>query len=93
MAGDNAQTSFTVFGSRGFIGRHVVRAQFGLGRGHDGAIARLAAARGLMAARQWRRGIEELWRVELGGCIESTPAVWKGQIFVGTRAGGFYAIG
>lgn len=40
-------------------------AQFGLGRGHDGAIARLAAARGLMAARQWRRGIEELWRVEL----------------------------
>ena len=24
MAGDNAQTSFTVFGSRGFIGRHVV---------------------------------------------------------------------
>lgn len=40
-------------------------AQFGLGRGYDGAVARLAAARGLMAAGQYRRGIEELWRVEL----------------------------
>ena len=34
----------------------------------------------------------ELWQVQLGGCIESTPAVWKGQIFVGTRAGLFHAI-
>ena len=29
----------------------------------------------------------ELWSVPLGGCIESTPAVWKGRIHVGTRAG------
>jgi len=35
----------------------------------------------------------ELWRIELGGCIESTPAVWKGRIYVGTRAGRFFAIG
>jgi outer membrane protein assembly factor BamB len=35
----------------------------------------------------------ELWRVALGGCIEATPAVWKGQIFVGTRAGAMYGIG
>lgn len=35
----------------------------------------------------------KLWSVELGGCIESTPAVWKGRIFVGTRAGRFFAIG
>lgn len=35
----------------------------------------------------------ELWSVELGGCIESTPAVWRGRIFVGTRAGRFHAIG
>ncbi len=35
----------------------------------------------------------ELWTVTLPGCIESTPAVWKGQIFVGSRDGGFYAIG
>ena len=34
-----------------------------------------------------------LWEVELGGCIESTPAVWDGQIFVGTRMGRFYALG
>ena len=40
-------------------------AQFGLGGGSDGPVARLAAARGLMAAGEWRRGIEELWRVEL----------------------------
>ena len=35
----------------------------------------------------------ELWQVTLGGCIESTPAVWNGRIFVGTRAGRFFAIG
>lgn len=35
----------------------------------------------------------ELWSVELGGCIESTPAVWKGRIWVGTRGGQFYAVG
>ncbi|MDB4957315.1 MAG: repeat protein [Myxococcales bacterium] len=40
-------------------------AQFGLGRGFDGPVARLAAARALMAAGDWRRGIEELWRIEL----------------------------
>jgi len=35
----------------------------------------------------------ELWSVELEGCIESTPTVFKGQIFVGARGGAFYAIG
>ena len=35
----------------------------------------------------------ELWQVTLGGCIESTPAVWNGRIFVGTRSGRFFAIG
>ncbi len=40
-------------------------AQFGLGRAFDGPRARLAAARGLMVAGEWRRGLEELWRVEL----------------------------
>ena len=29
----------------------------------------------------------ELWSVHLGGCIEATPAVWKGKIYIGTRAG------
>jgi outer membrane protein assembly factor BamB len=43
--------------------------------------------------RDTRAQPKELWSVELGGCIESTPAVWKGRIFVGTRAGGIYAIG
>ncbi len=33
------------------------------------------------------------WEVPLEGCIESTPAVWDGRIFVGTRTGEFYAIG
>lgn len=28
-----------------------------------------------------------------GSCIESTPAVWGGQIFVGTRDGYFYKVG
>jgi len=35
----------------------------------------------------------ELWSLELGGCIESTPAVWRGRLFVGTRAGRFFAVG
>ena len=28
-----------------------------------------------------------LWEIGIGGCIESTPAVWDGGIYVGTRAG------
>ena len=35
----------------------------------------------------------ELWRVTLGGCIESTAAVWDGVMYIGSRDGGFYAIG
>ena len=34
----------------------------------------------------------ELWQVELGGCIESTPAVWGGAIYLGTRAGRVLAV-
>ena len=34
------------------------------------------------------------WSVRLDdSCIESTPAVWDGRIYVGTRSGTFYAIG
>ncbi len=35
----------------------------------------------------------ELWTVQIEGCIESTPAVWNGRIYVGARGGKFYAIG
>ncbi|MCB0964720.1 MAG: PQQ-binding-like beta-propeller repeat protein, partial [Acidimicrobiales bacterium] len=35
----------------------------------------------------------ELWTVDLEGCIESTPTVFQGRIFVGARGGAFYAIG
>ena len=35
----------------------------------------------------------ELWRVPLGACIESTPAVWHGRIYVGTRGGFVHAVG
>ena len=35
----------------------------------------------------------ELWQVPLGYCIESTPAVWHGRIYVGTRGGWVHAIG
>lgn len=34
-----------------------------------------------------------LWASKIGGCIESTPAVWKGSIYVGTRAGAILALG
>jgi hypothetical protein len=35
----------------------------------------------------------ELWAVDLGGCIESTPAVWNGRIYIGTRTGFLHALG
>jgi outer membrane protein assembly factor BamB len=35
----------------------------------------------------------ELWSVALGGCIEATPAVWNGRIYVGTRGGREFALG
>jgi outer membrane protein assembly factor BamB len=35
----------------------------------------------------------ELWQVPLGSCIESTPAVWNGRIYLGTRGGFVYGIG
>ncbi len=34
----------------------------------------------------------KLWTLQLEGCVESTPAVWKGWIWVGTRAGPIYGI-
>ena len=34
----------------------------------------------------------ELWSLSLGSCIESTPSVLEGMIWVGTRGGGVYAI-
>ena len=35
-----------------------------------------------------------LWELPVGGgCIESTPAVWNGRLYVGSRDGYFYAIG
>ena len=34
----------------------------------------------------------ELWTVNLGGCIEATPAVWKGRIYIGSRAGHLYTL-
>jgi outer membrane protein assembly factor BamB len=37
----------------------------------------------------------ELWKVQVpgGGDLESTPAVWRGRIYVGSRNGFFYAFG
>ena len=34
----------------------------------------------------------ELWSINLGGCIESTPAVWDGLITVGTKQGWIYGL-
>ena len=35
---------------------------------------------------------KKLWKVKLGGCIESTPAVWDGGIYLGTRNGAVYGL-
>ncbi len=34
-----------------------------------------------------------MWELQLEGCIESTPAVWDGRLYVGSRTGTFYALG
>jgi outer membrane protein assembly factor BamB len=34
----------------------------------------------------------ELWSLELGGCIEATPAVWDGRIYIGTRSGHLFVL-
>ncbi len=31
-----------------------------------------------------------LWKIHLDGCVESTPAVWKGWLYFGTRQGYLY---
>ena len=33
-----------------------------------------------------------LWRRHFNGCIESTPAVWHGWIYIGTRQGYMYGL-
>jgi outer membrane protein assembly factor BamB len=40
-----------------------------------------------------RRKPREIWSVQLEGCIEATPAVWQGMIWVGARGGPMYGIG
>jgi hypothetical protein len=40
-----------------------------------------------------RRQPPELWSLHLDGCIESTPSVFRGRIWVGTRGGGIFGIG
>jgi outer membrane protein assembly factor BamB len=41
----------------------------------------------------FRKPTREKWKVKLEGCIESTPAVWEGMVFVGARGGAMYGIG
>lgn len=52
---------------------------------------------GLLHAYDLSQGVErvprELWTLRLPGCVESTPAVWKGRIYVGTRGGAIYGVG
>jgi PQQ-like domain len=39
------------------------------------------------------RSPEKLWSLDLGGaCLESTPAIWKGSIYLGSRDGYFRAL-
>ena len=40
-----------------------------------------------------RRPAASSGQVELGGCIEATPAVWDGRIYIGTRNGHLYVLG
>ena len=42
--------------------------------------------------RNQERRPPELWSISLGGCIEATPAVWRGWIWIGTRGGAMYGL-
>ena len=35
----------------------------------------------------------ERWQIMLGGTIESTPAIWRGSVYLGTRDGYLFAVG
>lgn len=35
----------------------------------------------------------QLWSVQLEGCVEATPAVWDGRIYIGARGGYLYILG
>jgi outer membrane protein assembly factor BamB len=41
------------------------------------------------------RSPRPMWDIEVGAgsCVESTPAIWEGRMFVGSRDGHFYALG
>jgi hypothetical protein len=39
-----------------------------------------------------RKKPRQLWQMQFGGCVESTPAVWHGWLYVGTRAGQIFGI-
>ena len=33
-----------------------------------------------------------LWTLHFEGCVESTPAVWRGWLYLGTREGYLYGV-
>jgi outer membrane protein assembly factor BamB len=41
------------------------------------------------------RSPQKMWDIQVGSgsCIESTPAIWNGRMYVGSRDGFFYAVG
>ena len=41
---------------------------------------------------QPRKEPRRLWVMQLGACVESTPAVWHGWLYLGTRGGRLYGI-
>jgi hypothetical protein len=34
-----------------------------------------------------------LWGMKVGGCVESTPAMWKGVLYFADRQGKLHALG
>ncbi len=53
-------------------------------------------ARGVLHAFALGDGLSEpveAWNVTLGGTIESTAAIWRGAIYLGTRDGRLFAVG
>ena len=45
------------------------------------------------SGKEWTVGVKRVARFAIGGSYESTPIVWQGRIYIGSRDGFFYCLG
>ncbi len=73
-------------------GHRLARDRVAGGRGRRADPGRLHGALYAWDVSSPRKKPPLLWKMQFGGCVESTPAVWHGWLYVGTRLGQIYGI-